>query len=581
MTSSLALSPSTRPRSVPPQTLLAAFMRYERALMANEVPVLDELFADAASTVRSDGGRAILGFEQIAAFRAGRATPPARWLEQVFVSMHSAALATVVAQSVRADGGRGVQTQVWQLVDGEWKVITAHVSTAPREPAPRENCENNAPVDPVDPSIWRVPASTAQDAFPLPSANSPSADSPSAGPLSTGPLSGTTFAIKDLFAVAGHQVGAGNPTWLAQASVEPESAPPVAALLNAGAAIAGIAHTDELAFSLAGTNMHYGTPPNAAAPGRITGGSSSGPAAAVAAGLADIGLGTDTAGSIRVPSSYCGLFGLRTTHNAVSTDRLVGLAQSFDTVGVMTRSAALLAAANDALLPAQEVTPVTRLITLEIFDELVAEDVRLTFESGALALSLRMGLLLEKLDTTQSISRVELESWFAAFRTVQASEAWREHGQFIGHPDTITEPAVAQRFAFGATISSESETSARQTILAATERLNALLPAGTVLLLPSTAGPAPSVHATEQDIEASRAATLRLTCLASLAGLPALSVPALHLGGVPLGLCLVAAPHQDRSLLEFINLPAFGPSPTTPNESSGTPATGLITEDTL
>jgi amidase len=189
-----------------------------------------------------------------------------------------------------------------------------------------------------DPSIWREHGTPL-----LPPLGS--------GPLGSEPLKGRTVAVKDLFAVAGFPTGAGNPTWLAHAAPEPEDAWAVRALRTAGAAIAGIAQTDELAFSLSGANAHYGTPPNAAAPGLVTGGSSSGPAAAVAAGQADIGLGTDTAGSVRVPASVCGLFGLRPTHGAVPADGALHLAPSFDTIGWLTADAALLAAVGSVLLP--------------------------------------------------------------------------------------------------------------------------------------------------------------------------------------------------------------------------------------
>jgi Asp-tRNA(Asn)/Glu-tRNA(Gln) amidotransferase A subunit family amidase len=116
----------------------------------------------------------------------------------------------------------------------------------------------------------------------------------------TGPLTGMSVAVKDLFALEGHPIGAGNEEWLAQRSPETTTAPAAAALMTAGAVVAGIARTDEFAYSLAGTNAHYGTPPNPKAPDRISGGSSSGSASAVALGQATIGLGTDTGGSIRV-----------------------------------------------------------------------------------------------------------------------------------------------------------------------------------------------------------------------------------------------------------------------------------------
>ncbi|MGN0102892.1 amidase family protein [Bifidobacterium thermacidophilum] len=170
----------------------------------------------------------------------------------------------------------------------------------------------------IDPTIWRV------------------VGTPLIAATRLGPLSGMGVAVKDLYAVAGQRVGAGNPAYLAESPVQEHSAPAVQRLLDAGADVIGIARTDEFAYSLAGVNAHYGTPPNPRAPGRVPGGSSSGPASAVAAGQAAIGLGTDTAGSIRIPSAYQGLWGLRTTHGRISREGIHPLSGSFDTVGWMT-----------------------------------------------------------------------------------------------------------------------------------------------------------------------------------------------------------------------------------------------------
>ena len=107
-------------------------------------------------------------------------------------------------------------------------------------------------------------------------------DSVSIPPLGDGPLSGLTFAVKDLFDIAGHVTGAGSPDWLASHSAATVTASSVTKLLKAGAAMVAKAQTDEMAFSITGQNAHYGTPKNINAPGRIPGGSSSGSAAAVA-----------------------------------------------------------------------------------------------------------------------------------------------------------------------------------------------------------------------------------------------------------------------------------------------------------
>ena len=121
-------------------------------------------------------------------------------------------------------------------------------------------------------------------------------------------------------------------------------------MLDAGATLVGKTHMDELAWALTGENAHYGTPPNPAAPGRVPGGSSSGAAASVASGACDVALGTDTAGSVRVPASYCGVFGFRPSTGAVSNDGCVPLAASFDVVGCFAKDAATLEKAGNVLL---------------------------------------------------------------------------------------------------------------------------------------------------------------------------------------------------------------------------------------
>ncbi|MCS6890370.1 MAG: amidase family protein, partial [Rhodovarius sp.] len=145
-----------------------------------------------------------------------------------------------------------------------------------------------------------------------------------------GPLAGLTFAVKDLFDVAGTRSGWGNPDRLREAEPAVTTAPAVAAALAAGATLIGKTITDELACGMFGENPHDGTPPNPAAPDRVPGGSSSGSAAVVAAGLADVAFGTDTGGSVRVPASFCGLYGIRTSHGRISTAGVMPMAPSFD-----------------------------------------------------------------------------------------------------------------------------------------------------------------------------------------------------------------------------------------------------------
>src|SRR5436190_6782465 len=165
-----------------------------------------------------------------------------------------------------------------------------------------------------------------------------------------GPLAGLTFAAKDLFDIAGHVTGAGNPDWLARHAPAERTAPLVQALVDAGATMVGKTHTDELSRGIFGENVHYGTPINPRAPGRVPGGSSSGSAVAVAGQLVDFALGTDTGGSVRVPASFCGIYGLRPSHGRLPFEGVLPQAPSFDTIGWFARTPDLLARIAGVLL---------------------------------------------------------------------------------------------------------------------------------------------------------------------------------------------------------------------------------------
>lgn len=396
-----------------------------------------------------------------------------------------------------------------------------------------------APTPAPDPSVWR----TVGD--PLVRADG------------DGPLAGLTVAVKDLVAVRGHRIGAGNPDFLAEGRAETAHAPAVEALLLGGASVRGIARTVEFAYNLTGVNPHYGTPPNAALPGALPGGSTSGSASAVAAGEAEVGLGTDTAGSLRVPASYQGLWGLRTTHGVVSREGVLPLAQSFDTVGWVTRDGATLERVARWCLPA-------------------GEDGAEPGEGGFAGRPLRLRVPAEALAAVAGPTRSAFDAWLAAlvatplvsavdvvevgdlaaaaelFRVVQAAEAWRNLGAWVqAHPGSVG-PDVAGRLEVAATVTAEHEGAARAELARWRERARALV-ADALLVLPTAPGPAPGRSGSAADIDAVRVATLRLTTLAGVGGLPALSVPVLTvpsaLGPAPVGVSLVGPAGSDVALV--------------------------------
>jgi Asp-tRNA(Asn)/Glu-tRNA(Gln) amidotransferase A subunit family amidase len=350
----------------------------------------------------------------------------------------------------------------------------------------------------------------------------------------SGPLAGETVAVKDLYDVAGHRVGAGNPAWLDAAVAAQEHAPVVSALLEAGASVQGISRTDEFAYSLAGTNHHYGTPPNPAAPGRIPGGSSSGSAAAVALGEASIGLGSDTGGSVRVPAAYQGLFGIRTTHDMLPRDGLLPLAPTFDTVGWLTRDAALLRRVGEVLLDPSPGGD----------DTLIVVPGLLRYADPAVAAAIAGWLPRRKI--VEDWPLAGLPAWREAFVVLQAWEAWQSHGPWLdGRLDTLGAD-VRGRFERARAVTPGEAEEARETVAEARRTIRDLV-ADRVVALPSAPRVAPLLG---DDMQAVREATLTLTCIVGIGGLPAVSLPLTTAAGLPCGVCLVASPGRDRELLD-------------------------------
>jgi Asp-tRNA(Asn)/Glu-tRNA(Gln) amidotransferase A subunit family amidase len=522
-----------RPAVIPgaeavPLDLRAAFERYEAAIVADDVDVLDETFAPGPDTLRGDAAGLLVGHDAISAFRGTRGGVAPRTIERIEHRALGTDAALLVSVSRYAGGGTGLQTQLWQRIDGEWRITAAHVS-------PR--------AQPLDRAVWRTVGDPLwQGAW-------------------EGPLAGLTAAVKDLFAIKGYRIGAGNPTFLDSARVETTTAPAVSDLLRGGASLRGIARTDEFAYSIAGDNVHYGTPANAAVPGALPGGSSSGPATAVATGQADIGLATDTAGSVRVPASYQGLWGLRTTHGLVPRQGLLPLAQSFDTVGWLTRDGDTLQRVVDWCLSfdgSESTESVFGASESDLPWRFAVPDEALAAVDPATGAA--FDALLVRLAASSEPPVLwrtpigDLDEYLEPFRTVQAAEAWRNNGPWLREHPAAVGPAVAERLRVAAAVTAEDEASARRRLEPLHERMRELV-RGAVLILPTVPGPAPARGRSGAEVDRVRVATLRMTTPAAVGGLPAVSMPLLTvpspLGPAPVGVSLVSREGTDIALVRL------------------------------
>jgi len=363
-----------------------------------------------------------------------------------------------------------------------------------------------------------------------------------------GPLKGLTFAAKDIIDVAGRVTGCGNPDWAASHDSATAHAPVVEALLAAGGRLIGKTITDELAYSLNGQNFHYGTPANTNSPGRIPGGSSCGSAAAVAAGLVDLALGSDTGGSVRIPASYCGLFGLRPSHGRVSLEGVMALAPSFDTLGWFAPNASLLKSVGEVLLPGPRgAAPASLLIAEDAF-ALMDEDARARLSPWVARLEARLG-------AARGVEIGEpgggLAAWMRRFRVIQAREIWAQHSAWIAERNPRFGPEVAARFEWAASVDEAEAAEARGLRMDFTARMEALLAVGALLCLPTAPNIAPRLDADGEALATHRDRVLSLTSPAGLAGLPQVTLPLAQHAGCPLGLSLMAGPGADLMLLDF------------------------------
>ena len=360
-----------------------------------------------------------------------------------------------------------------------------------------------------------------------------------------GPLAGLTFVAKDLFDVAGVPTGGGNHDWPNGRPIPEKHAWAVQTLLDAGVTLIGKTITDEVSLGILGENAFDGTPVNVRAPGRVPGGSSSGSAAAVAAGLCNTALGTDTGGSVRVPASFCGLYGIRPTHGRLPLAGMLPQAPTSDTTGWFARDAETFAKVSAVMLGEEIPSGLpTRLI--------VAVD---TFGFADPEVTAALRPLVHKLGGLLGDVREEvmappgLSAWARAQRTLQPYEAWLTFKDWLDERNPRFAYSVARNLVMGALIPESERSWASLMRQEARGRMAYLLPVRTILCLPTTPFPAPLRG---QRLSALDPLRDRITCLCAqggLAGHPQLSIPGATVDGLPIGLSIIGPRGSDATLV--------------------------------
>ena len=362
-----------------------------------------------------------------------------------------------------------------------------------------------------------------------------------------GSLSSMTFAAKDIFDVAGHVTGGGNPDWKATHPPAERNAWVVQALVDAGATMVGKTHTDELTRGILGENSHYGTPINSKALNRVPGGSSSGSAAAVAGGLVDFALGSDTGGSVRIPASFCGLYGLRPTHGRIPLEGILMQAPSYDTIGWFTRDAATYARVAEALFGTTipDSVPSRLVIAQDAFEE-ADEDVA----EILLALAEKIAALAGS-STTERLAPNGLAEWASQQNVLQSKEAWDSVKDWVDQVNPRFSFWVSERYnlAIGLTDAQVDEAAVVRDAVRA--RMDEVFSGGGFVCLPTAVVPAPLRGLPASAKKEVQGRLSRLTCIAGTTGRPQLSLPLGEVNGLPVGISIMGDRGSDEELIGF------------------------------
>ncbi|MDE0720083.1 MAG: amidase [Dehalococcoidia bacterium] len=361
------------------------------------------------------------------------------------------------------------------------------------------------------------------------------------------PLSDLKYAAKDIFDVAGFVTGGGNPDWKATHPPADQHAWIVETLLNAGATMVGKTHTDELTRGILGENAHYGTPINSRALGRVPGGSSSGSAAAVAGGLVDFALGSDTGGSVRIPASFCGLWGLRPTHDRIPLEGILKQASSYDTIGWFTRDAATYAQVAQVVFQTSipDTSPTRIIIAQDLFNE-ADENV----SAALLPIAEKIAAMVGS-STTVKLAPNGLAEWSAQQNVLQSKEAWDTVKDWVDQVNPRFSFWVSERYQFAINLTDAQIDEAAAVRDSLRIRMDEVFADGGFLCLPTAVVPAPLrglPASAKKDIQSRLS---RLTCIAGTTGRPQLSMPLGEVNGMPVGISIMGDRGSDEQLINF------------------------------
>ena len=358
-----------------------------------------------------------------------------------------------------------------------------------------------------------------------------------------GLLSNLNFVLKDMCDVKNFKTSCGNPDFFKKCDFANDYAPFLKDLLNEGSVLKGITVCDEFFYSLIGENGHYGTPTNLNAPSCVPGGSSSGSAAALTTDLYDFSIGSDTGGSVRIPASFCGLIGMRPTHNRINTKGVYPMAPSFDTVGWFANNPEIFQKVGNVLLNNIERSNVDfkQYVVAEDLLELCDAEVQDNFNNY-------INVNIPNINKTR-LSTNTKAIIADNFRILQGAEVKENIIPWIEKNKPNISPEIRSRIDMASKITDIEVNRAlifRKTLI---DEIKKSLPEGTIAVFPTSPFSAPKSGQDDESLGSFRKRLMELTSIAGMTSRPQITIPRLKDKSGPVGISLLGWKYSDEILL--------------------------------
>ena len=364
--------------------------------------------------------------------------------------------------------------------------------------------------------------------------------------INLGPLSDLTFVVKDMCEIKGFKSSCGNPDFYEKCLPADDFAPFLKDILNKGATLKGITICDEFFYSLIGENGHYGTPANLNAPGCVPGGSSSGSAAALTTDLYDFSIGSDTGGSVRVPASFCGLLGIRPTHNRINTKGVYPMAPTFDTIGWFAKDIKTFKKIGFTVLNQKDKTKNS------FKDFVIAEDILELANPNIIHLF--NNYINNSFPEIKKIrlSKQNKDVIADNFRILQGGEIVENVIPWILKNKPKISPEINNRIEMAIKITKDEINQAVKFRENLKKEIELTLPEGLIALFPTTPFSSPKCGQSDEQLSSYRKKLMEFTSIAGMTSRPQISIPKFKDNTGPIGISLLGWRYSDEILLENI-----------------------------